>query len=322
MRAEAVRRPAWLLGGAMYGGAALVGALFLATDWARVQAPGWLEDTAFAAAPAPRTVPRPSTDFGVIWRRMEPSAGAAAQAPAPPTAPQVQSSYEVVATFCESQPEFSFAVLRDATKKQRLVKTGDTVEGMKVVSISKEGVTVFQDGVQALLKMVEASTGLPVAQAPAVTVGVGRPASPAVVRPGVSPTAVGAGVSPVAGEQPASGQRPAGAEEEDAFTLTREELQKYVNTLPTLLSQVEFTPHLDAKRVPDGLQIISLQPQSVAAQRGLRQGDIVKMIYDEPITNVSEIAPLARKILDDDPAFIELVIEREGKEESLIYEVR
>jgi S1-C subfamily serine protease len=138
---------------------------------------------------------------------------------------------------------------------------------------------------------------------------------------------------PAGAQLPAAGQGPAtpatgpatgeaGAEEEDQFTLTREELQTYVRNLSTILGQMELAPHLDAERKPDGLQILSLQPQSVAAQRGLRQGDIVKMLYDEPVTNVSEIAPLARKILDDDPAFIEVVVERDGDEESLIYEVR
>jgi hypothetical protein len=248
----------------------------------------------------------------------------------------VQSNYEVVATFCESQPEFSFAVLRDVTKKQRLVKTGDSIDGMKVVSIDKEGVLVLQGGVRVLLKTVEASTGVPVAPAPAVSsaglrptfVG-GRPSRPGLPAPwdqlgvsqgptGVQPPAAGPATAP--GASPVPGV--AAAQEEDPFALTREELQKYVNDLPTLLSQVEFSPHVDAKQKPDGLQVVSLLPQSVAAQRGLRQGDVVKMICDVPITDLGQIPPLARKILADDPAFIEMVIEREGKEESLIYEVR
>jgi hypothetical protein len=298
----------------MYGGAALVATLFVATDWARVEAPDWSADTAFAAAPAPRTVPRRSTDFSVIWRRMEPPASATPQPPATPIQAPAQVGYEVVATFCESQPEFSFAVLRDATKKQRLVKTGETVGGMKVVSISKEGVLVLQGGVQMLLKTVEASTGLPVAPAPAVSSADWRPT---FVGGGAAQPGPAAAVTPVTTPQPA-----AAAEEEDPFALTREELEKYVNNLPTLLSQMELATHLDAERKPDGLQIISLQPQSVAAERGLLQGDIVKMIYDVAITAVGQLPPLARKILADDPAFIEMVIERDGNEKSLVYEVR
>ena len=308
----------------MYGGAALVATLFVATDWARVEAPDWLADTAFAAAPAPRTVPRRSTDFSVIWRRMEPPASATPQLPATPIQAPAQIGHEVVATFCESQPEFSFAVLRDATRKQRLVKTGDTVGGMKVVSISKEGILVLQGGVQMLLKTVEASTGLPVAPAPAVSSGVRGPTFPAAAgRPGPSgPAYASVAASPTPGGQPASPPLPAAAEEEDPFSLTREDLEKYVNNLPTLLSQMELATHLDAERKPDGLQIVSLQPQSVAAERGLRQGDIVKMIDDVVITDVGQLPPLARKVLADDPAFIEIVIERDGNEESLIYEIR
>jgi len=309
----------------MCGGAALVATLFVATDWARVEAPDWLADTAFAAAPAPRAVPRRSTDFSVIWRRMEPPPSATRPLPATPVQAPAQIGYEVVATFCESQPEFSFAVLRDAMKKQRLVKTGETVGGMKVVSISQEGVLVLQGGVQMLLKTVEPSTGAPVAQAPATTpAGRRLPLPAAAAAPAPSgPPYVGVAASPTPGGQPASSPPPAAAEEEeDPFSLTREELEKYVNNLPTLLSQMELATHLDAEQKPDGLQIVSLQPQSVAAERGLRQGDVVKMIYDEPITNVSEIAPLARTILADDPVFIEIVIERGGEEESLIYEVR
>lgn len=303
MRTDALRRPVWLVGWALFGAAAVLAVVLFGTDWARPHEPPWLSQPWTGLETAPKTAPRRAADYSVIWKRMAPPAPPAPSAPGPKPPPEVQNTYEVVATFSESQAASSYAVLRDRTRRQRLIRVGDRIGGMEILAITPDGVLVSRAGVQTFLKRVTGGTGSgPLAAA------LGRSRTPAVSVPA-----------------PETSSRSVPAEEfdwEDPFMLTREQLGTYVANLPTLLAQVQVRMHYDAEGKADGLQIVSLQPQSVAAQRGLKVGDVVKSVYDTPLTDLRQVPPLAYRILEDDPAFVDVLIERDGEEQELIYEVR
>ena len=302
MRTEALRRPAWIVGACLCAAAAAVAVLLFGTDWARVEEPAWLAEAEVGLAATPEVAPRGAVDFSVIWRRMEPTSKAMPALPASPPQLQSQGAFEVVATFCEDEAEFCYAVLRDRARKQCLVGVGDTVDGMKILNVIRNGVLVSRGGRQTFLKTVTPEG----AAAQVAALGIRR-RLPLFTLPA---------------EHPSAYENEGEFDWADPFMMTSEQLQAYVANLSTLLAQVQVTTHYDQEGKADGLQIVGLQPQSVAAQRGLQQGDIVKMVYDLPLTDLRQVPRLAYQILEEDPAFVEVLIERDGEEQELIYDLR
>ena len=303
MRTEALRRPAWIVGACLCAAAAAAAFLLFATDWARVEEPAWLAEAQVGLAATPEAAPRRPADFSVIWRRMEPTPKAMPALLASQPRLQNQGAFEVVATFCEDEAEFSYAVLRDRVKKQCLVAVGDTVDGMKVLNVTPNGVLVSRGGFQIFLKTVTPKGAT--AQVAAL-LGIRRRPPLFTLPP----------------EHSSASENEDEFDWADPFMITSEQLQAYVANLSTLLGQVQVTTHYDQEGKADGLQIVGLQPQSVAAQRGLQQGDIVKMVYDLPLTDLRQVPRLAYQILEEDPAFVVVLIERDGEEQELIYDRR
>ena len=343
MRTETLRKILWVAAATLWLASVTTGGLLLGTDSLSAR-PAAAPD-AERLVPAPAATTRAAVDYSVIWSRIKVAAAPATAAAAmPPMVAAVPMPvFNVLATFCEDEKASCYAVIRDQTAKQRLAGVGDKVGGGRIVRISTEGVTVEAGGRESLVKLAVADPGrtapggprvgyrnaialssppAPVpptptmVQAPAPAAPAPMPAGPASVP---SPTSA-APPAPVVKAAEATAAAPAPTVG-DPYTVKTDELKSYVRNLAVLLSQVKLSEHKNAKGAVDGLRIDEMLPTSVAAQRGLKEGDIIKKVYNVPMTQMGLITHVAYAVLHSAPHSVTTVIERNGAEQELVYDL-
>ena len=292
MKIESLRRPIWAAGGLFLGAAVLLSVLFFLHGWGRVSAPaegtGGVEH--FNQAPAAATTQPP--DDAALLSRLSPSAPVAAKA-APVVARDLP--FDVFATFVETDPAQCQTILRDKSNHQYLVRNGQTAMGYKVVAI-REGEVVLNGGGPDVTLKVASKVPEVAGPSPAETV----PPQKAVVAPAV------AAPGPVS----------------DMFIVTHDQLQSYVASATQLMAQVELAPHHGPDTAVDGLQIVKMAPDSLAAQRGFREGDNVKVARRMRLTEPKQVPYFAALVLRESPPSVEVAIERSGAPMTLTYTLR
>jgi type II secretory pathway component PulC len=345
MRTETLKKPLWVAAGLAWAAVVAAAVLAFGAGWGAAPAP----DPSLAApwrGPSEDASPRASADYSVIWKAMGSPADAApvrAVVRPPVSAVPLAVSFEVVATFCEEQPQFCYAILRDRSRKQSLASTGDVVDGMAVAEVRPDGVLVRQGGREAFIKVVnEDAAALPmsaiwgaigaVATPPPSPEAVAEPRSP---EPGPSPredlsTTPSGGRAknlsrpPYSAGTPARGAVPQEppADGTDPFLVEAGQVQSYIKNLPLLMAQVRMAEHRGADGAVDGLVIEAMHPGAVAARRGLQVGDVVHTVNGGPITGNADILKAAYDVLRTGPPTVVAVIERDGRRQELRYTIR
>jgi general secretion pathway protein C len=137
----------------------------------------------------------------------------------------------------------AFAVMEEKSKKkQGLYQTGDKVQGALIKKVLRGKVILEVKGKDEILEMKQAKTG----------------------KRGYRGTGTGSS--------------------NDGYTITvgRDELQKSLGNINSLLTQVRIRPLIKNGK-PDGLILSHVKPGSIFAKLGLKNGDVVKKIDNKVI---------------------------------------
>ena len=178
-------------------------------------------------------------------------------------------------------PKYGFAVIEEkGTRKQRLVKAGDLVAGVKVVRIERNAIALLVNGQERILKMVETKEGPIVSPLPAVP-------SP--------PPAAAAGTT----------------------VINRSEVDAGLQDMGSLLRQAQIRPYFEGG-VPDGFMISNIRPGSLYQKMGAVEGDIIQEVNNRPIRTADDVMGLLNTIKGG--SSMSMTIKRRGKQETLNYQ--
>lgn len=103
------------------------------------------------------------------------------------------------------------------------------------------------------------------------------------------------------------------------ITIKRSDLQMSLKDINKLLAQVRIRPHFKDGE-PDGLAITRIKADSIFAKFGLRNGDIVQAINNNPIHSPDEVISLYEKLKSG--TRVSLQINRKGILKTINYEFR
>lgn len=153
--------------------------------------------------------------------------------------------------------KYRFAVIEEkGTRKQRLVKVGDVVTGVKVVRIRRNAIDLLVNDQVSTLEMLEMKKG-PI---------------PAPSKAAAAP-AVSSGTTVV----------------------SRGMLQEAMSNMGSLLSQAQIRPYFNAG-VPDGFIVSSIRPGSFYQKMGIANGDIIQEVNNRKIRTIDDVMGLLNTI--------------------------
>ena len=173
--------------------------------------------------------------------------------------PQTATQQDVALLFdvkgtVAGEGKYGFAIIEEkGTRKQRLVKAGDTVAGAKVIRIKRNAVDILVEGETRTLKMAEMKEApiLP----PAAAAPTGPPSQPG------------------------------------AIVINRSELQEAMEDMGSLLSQAQIRPYFNAG-VPDGFIVTSIRPGSLYQKMGVANGDVIQEVNNRKIQTADDLSGL------------------------------
>ena len=187
----------------------------------------------------------------------------------------------------------AYAVIEDpATHEQRLQRVGDEIGGARITAIEWDRVTLRgADGQQTLLLTTE----------PSVAEGEQAAAAP----PG--------GMPPDAPDVPI---RQTGA---DSFIVDRSALTGAVDNTSGLLTQLRAVPEVNEGR-PVGFRLFQINPQSVFARLGIRNGDVVQRVNGGTLADPASLLGFLQRLQNEPRVALDIV--RGGQPHTLVYDLR
>jgi general secretion pathway protein C len=179
-------------------------------------------------------------------------------------------------------PRYGFAIVEEkGTKKQRLVKAGDLIDGAKVVRIKRNAIDLLVGDQERTLKMVEMNEG------PILPPLRGAP-------------------------EPATVAAPAGT-----TVISRSEIDAGLQDMGSLLRQAQIRPYFNAG-VPDGFLVSNIRPESIYRKMGILDGDIIQKVDNRPIRTAEDMTGLLNVLKSG--SGLSLTLQRRGKQETLNYQ--
>jgi general secretion pathway protein C len=179
-------------------------------------------------------------------------------------------------------PKYGFAIIEEkGTKKQRLVKVGDLIDGAKVVRINRNTIDLLVGDQERTLKMPEMKEG-PIL--PPLRGGTAATTAPA----------------------------PAGT-----TVISRSEIDAGLQDMGSLLRQAQIRPYFNAG-VPDGFLISNIRSGSIYRRMGIMDGDIIQKVNDRPIRTADDMTGLLGVLKSG--SGLSLTVKRRGKQETLNYQ--
>jgi general secretion pathway protein C len=178
--------------------------------------------------------------------------------------------------------KYGFAIIEEkGTKKQRLVKAGDLIEGAKVLQIKRNAIDLLVGDREQTLKMSEMNEG---------------PILP-----------------PMRGIQaPTAAPAPAGT-----TIVSRREIDAGLQDMGSLLRQAQVRPYFNAG-VPDGFLVSNIRSGSIYQRMGIMDGDIIQKVNDRPMKTADDMTGLLNTLKAG--SGLSLTVKRRGKQETLNYQ--
>lgn len=251
--------------------------------------------------------PRPASYYAVIHQRDIFNSAKPVEAPVivePPKKTQLRLRLWGVAV----RGEKSHCVIEDQSArppKQELYRINDTVAGAaRVKAIEWDRVILDHDGSEEILELTPAVGSGPTAFASAVPSFAGAAApsgtSPLAARPGASDIGV-----QVIGE--------------NQFAIDQAEVDRAFENLGQLFTQMRAVPHFEGGQSV-GFRLFAIRSGSLFDRIGLRNGDIVKRINDNEISDPSRALAMLQALRNERSLTVDLV--RNRQEQRLVYTVR
>ncbi len=243
--------------------------------------------------------------------KVEPTPSAPTPAPTPvaPQSVDVTRAFQskLIGTIVE--PDAAYAFLEETTGRQLVAKQGQTIGNAKIIGIWTDRILVEIGGQRGYIQVPERE-------------GSQAVASSAPPRDYTPPSTVASLPVPAdAGQEEEEYEEEFDEEELDWNVISEAQYLDYIQNIGKYVSQVVVLTHYNEEKQPDGLILTSVPPESEAYKRGLRAGDIVKSVQDQPVTDLQAAIKVAYQVLRDDEYFVEVLIVRDGAEELLSYEV-
>jgi general secretion pathway protein C len=178
--------------------------------------------------------------------------------------------------------QYGFAIIEEkGTRKQRLVKPGDLVEGAKVVRIKRNAIDLLVGDQTRTLKISETTEG---------------PILP-----------------PVRGVQAQmTSPAPAGT-----TVISRSEVDRELQDMGNLLRQAQIRPFFNAG-VPDGFMISNIRSGSIYQRMGITDGDVIQQVNNRPIKTAEDMTWLLNSL--NSGSNLSLTVKRRGKQETMNYQ--
>jgi len=120
------------------------------------------------------------------------------------------------------------------------------------------------------------------------------------------------------GRQRIKTRPPSGPKTSDSVRLKRSQMDNAVKNVNQLLRQVRILPHFENGK-PDGLSFTNIKPNSIFAKMGLRNGDVVLGVDDQPIETVDDALELYQQLKSSNQ--IRLQIKRRGRQKTIEYRI-
>ncbi|TSA48103.1 MAG: PDZ domain-containing protein [Deltaproteobacteria bacterium] len=203
--------------------------------------------------------------------------------------PQTATQQDVALLFdvkgtVAGEGKYGFAIIEEkGTRKQRLVKAGDTVAGAKVIRIKRNAVDILVEGETRTLKMAEMKEAPILPPAAAAAAPTGSPSQPG------------------------------------AIVINRSELQEAMEDMGSLLSQAQIRPYFNAG-VPDGVIVTSIRPGSLYQKMGVANGDVIQEVNNRKIQTADDLSGLLSTLKSTND--ISLVVKRGGTSKTMNYQFR
>ncbi len=223
--------------------------------------------------------------------------------------------HELIGTIVETDAAYAF--FQDPAGKQSVHAPGEKIADATLIEVTDGRAVIEVSGRRAEITSVEPTAG-PISESVASVSST--PRASAAARAPVTPAA-----------QPATEPEDEFDDEYYAFydefgeldwnIMTVSQYTEYVQNIGKYVSQVVVLSHYDADRRPNGLILTRVPRESEAYKRGLREGDIIKAVQDQPVTDLQAAIQMAFQVLRDNEYLVDVVIERRGVEMVLSYEV-
>lgn len=108
---------------------------------------------------------------------------------------------------------------------------------------------------------------------------------------------------------------------EFSFSIRRDDITKYTADLGSVLNQARMVPNIvpgSGGRV-EGFRFVSIQPGSIYEKLGFKPQDVIKQVNGEPVNSPTKAMELYNSLKSENG--INLVVERNGKEENFTYSI-
>ncbi len=183
------------------------------------------------------------------------------------------------------------AIIEDPkTRKQILLKEGESIEHAKIKQILWNEVILSVNGVDEVLEM----------EKPGIA---GRPSGPPT--PSIDP-------------RRASVNKGSRGVRSQSISISRSEIDQATSNINTIMKQARFRPHYFNGK-PNGLTVTRIKPNSIFTKLGLQSGDIILGIDGENIQTVDDALKFYTGLKSS--SNVELKIKRRGLERTLDYNI-
>jgi type II secretion system protein C len=189
--------------------------------------------------------------------------------------------------------ERAYAVIEDAaTGEQTLQRVGDAIGDARITAITWDRVTLAgPDGEHTLALTTEPA------------------AADADTRPGERPAAASS-------RAPDTRVRQTGP---DSFIVDRRALTGAVDNTSGLLTQLRAVPEVTDGR-PVGFRLFQINPESVFARLGIRNGDVVQRVNGTTLADPVSLLGFLQRLRDEPRVALDIV--RSGQPHTLVYDLR
>ncbi|MGH7806290.1 MAG: type II secretion system protein GspC [Candidatus Binatia bacterium] len=182
----------------------------------------------------------------------------------------------------------SYAVLEDgSTRKQELFRLGDRFQDRTIARIEWDHVILSIDGREEMLKLAEPATGAPAP--PTSTASAGDLAG---------------GIRAIS---------------ETSFQIDRSEVDKAMENLNQLFTQVRAVPHFQDGKAA-GFRLFAIRRDSIFEKLGLKNGDIISRINGNELTDPARAMSLMQELRGEGNVNVE--VSRNRQPVTLGYEIR
>jgi general secretion pathway protein C len=125
--------------------------------------------------------------------------------------------------------------------------------------------------------------------------------------------------------KPTAGATPAGPAKikqtgNGKFEIKRDELNKYLSDVSSILMQASSVPRKKPSGEIDGYTILGIQPNTVFSQLGIQSGDTITKVNGEPIDSPAKAIELFNALKS--APNVKLSFERDGREQENDYNIR